>query len=303
VFANRNGGTAQSANATFTNVVGVVQSPTDFQPMPQYALYMNGAASDQLWTGNTCETLSNFLFPADAQPHDINVVIRTRPFTVTTGTPYRMNLNINASAGANGGYPENPETQPPVSNTESYVDFIDPKLVTSLDYLTIKDQNGKTVSLSPSGFLLKTTDSGGNAVFTPLGQGVASTYTVTLLRTPVAIDLMNLFKPATISLWPSWELIPVAMLSTKDFNAPATINRRSLTFGATGDEKSLVSCDRWQWDINHDKRSDLLCYFQKQKMAFALGNTQAILKGTTVQGTAIQGIHSVRIVPSLWPTR
>lgn len=278
VFAKIPGGDT-GTSAAFTNILAVVAAPTDPTPMPQFGFYMNGAASNRPWTGNTCETVNNFLFPADGLAHDINVIIRSRPFTVKTGVPYRMNLNINASAGAYGE-----------DGDESYVDFMDPKLVTSMDFATVKDQNNTSVALSASGFFLKNND-----VLTPLGPGSPSKYTVTLLRLPVGIDIMPKL-PNFISLWPSWGIVPVAILSSKDFNALDMVDQRSLTFGATGDEHSFSFCDRLRWDINHDQYRDLVCYFQKQRTEFECGDTKGILKGKTVNGLPIEGKDSVKII-------
>jgi hypothetical protein len=279
VYANRNGGSVYDANAPFTHIVAVVQFPTDSAPMPQYAIYMNGAASDQPWSGNTCETVPNSLFPADGQPHDINIIIRSRPFKVATGVPYRMNLNLNTTV--NAGYP----------GAESYVDFFDPKIVTSFDFTMVKDQNGKNVTLSSSGFFLK----GSGDTYTPLGPESVG-YTMSLLSTPVGIEtwfgLTNL-----ISLWPNWGIIPVTILSSKNFNAPGKVDQHSLTFGPTGGEKSFAFCDRLNLDINRDRNRDLTCYFLKEYAGFECGDTKGILKGKTLDGIFIEGKDSVKVIP------
>jgi len=279
VYANRNGGDPWTANAPFTNILAVVQDPTDSAPMPQYAIYMNGAASDQTWTGNNCQTLPNFLFPADGQPHDINVIIRSVPFTVTTGVSYRMNLNFNATVNAN--YP----------GAESYVDFFDPKLVTSFDFTSVKDQSGNTVPLSPSGFFLNK-----DGALTPLDPTGTSGYSMTLIRNPVGIDIMP-WLPNIISMWPNWGIIPVTILSRKDFNAPKQVDQRSLTFGATGDEDSFVFCDRLNLNVNRDRYRDLNCYFKKQDAGFDCGDIRGVLKGKTLDGKFIEGKDSVKIIP------
>jgi len=280
VFANRNGGDPSNANAYFTNILGVVAAPTDPTPIPQYPLYVNGAATDQGWIGNTHETIPNFIFPADGLPHDVNVIIRSRPFTVKTGVPYRMNLNINASAGAN------------YRGAESYVDFFDPKIVTSFDFTTVKDQYGQNVTLSPSGFFLKES----STILTPLGPGSPSGYTMSLLRNPVRIDILP-WLPNIISLWPNWGIIPVSILSAKNLNAPKMVDEHSLTFGATGDEQSFAFCDRLNLDINRDRYRDLTCYFLKEHAGFECGNTTGILKGKTVDGMFIEGKDSVKVIP------
>ena len=279
VYANHNEGSEFNANAWFTNILAVVQYPTDSAPMQQYAIYMNGAASDLPWSGNTCETIPNFFFPADGQPHDINVIVRSLPFKVTTGTPYRMNLNLNSTINAN--WP----------GAESYFDFFDPKLVTSFDFASVRDQSGNTVALSPSGFFLNK-----DGALTPLGPTGTSGYSMTLIRNPVGIDIMP-WLPNIISKWPNCGIIPVTILSGKDFNAPKQVDKHSLTFGATGDEDSFAFCDWLNLDVNRDRYRDLTCYFLKQNAEFDCGDTRGILKGKTVDGKFVEGKDTVKIIP------
>lgn len=112
----------------------------------------------------------------------------------------------------------------------------------------------------------------------------------------VRIDILPLL-PNIIPLWPNWGIIPVTIFSTKDFNAPKKIDPQSLTFGDTGDQDSFAFCDPFNLDINRDGYRDLTCYFQKQYAGFRCGDTQGILKGTTMDGTLIRGTDSVRIFP------
>jgi YVTN family beta-propeller protein len=89
--------------------------------------------------------------------------------------------------------------------------------------------------------------------------------------------------------------IPVAILSTSSFNAPARVRMASPTFGRTGNEPSLNRCN--SEDVNRDGFLDLICLFDTQAAAFQAGDTQGILKGQTVEGTPIRGTDSVLIVP------
>lgn len=94
--------------------------------------------------------------------------------------------------------------------------------------------------------------------------------------------------------------IPVAILSTKDFDAPSQVDQNSLTFGRTGDEQSLAFCNRRPKDVNHDGlKDDLVCHFYTQIAGFKCGDTEGILRGKTLDGTpiAIEGRDSVKIVP------
>jgi hypothetical protein len=91
--------------------------------------------------------------------------------------------------------------------------------------------------------------------------------------------------------------IPVAVLSSLDFDAPSDVDQDSLTFGHTGDEESLAFCSPSPEDINDDGLYDLVCHFYTQHTGFECGDTEGILKGQTVDGVPIEGSDSVKIVP------
>ena len=74
--------------------------------------------------------------------------------------------------------------------------------------------------------------------------------------------------------------IPVAILSTPNFNAPLEVDRASLTFGSTGNEHSLASCNRKGTDVNGDGFRDLVCHFKTKLANFKFGDVVGILKGT-----------------------
>jgi parallel beta-helix repeat protein len=91
--------------------------------------------------------------------------------------------------------------------------------------------------------------------------------------------------------------IPVAILSTADFDAPGDVDWDSLTFGQTGDEESLAFCSPSPEDVDGDGLYDLVCHFSTQLAGFACGDEVGYLKGQTVDGVPIEGGDSVRIVP------
>ncbi len=113
-------------------------------------------------------------------------------------------------------------------------------------------------------------------------------------------------KSVTIDIKPGSDLnsinfksrgkIPVAILSTKDFNALSQIDINSLTFGRTGDERSLAFCHASE-DVNRDGLQDLLCHFHTEATGFQCGDTEGILRGETKEGRPIEGSDSVRIIP------
>ena len=90
--------------------------------------------------------------------------------------------------------------------------------------------------------------------------------------------------------------IPVAILSTADIDAPAEVDRTSLTFGRTGDEQSLASCSTLVQDVNWDGLPDLVCRFKTRLTQFKIGDTVGVLKGQTLDGAPIEGSDAVRIL-------
>jgi hypothetical protein len=94
---------------------------------------------------------------------------------------------------------------------------------------------------------------------------------------------------------------PVAILSTPDFNAPLDVDRTSLTFGRTGDELSLVSCNRRGEDVNGDGLRDLVCHFKTKLTGFNFGDTEGILRGLTLGGVSIEARDVVRVLHASYP--
>ena len=94
--------------------------------------------------------------------------------------------------------------------------------------------------------------------------------------------------------------IPVAILSTMDFYAPAEVDLETLTFGRNGDEDSLAFCNSSPEDVNDDGEEDLVCHFNTQEAGFECGDSEGFLRVQIVDETpiAIEGSDSVRIVPS-----
>ena len=90
--------------------------------------------------------------------------------------------------------------------------------------------------------------------------------------------------------------IPIAILSSATFDALSEVNQQSLTFGPTGDEKSLSQCSNQGADVNGDGLPDQICHFLPSKTGFQLGDTQATLKGATIEGTPLTGSDAVTIV-------
>lgn len=115
-------------------------------------------------------------------------------------------------------------------------------------------------------------------------------------QTSVAIDVKPGSFPNSINP-KSKGKIPVGILSSSTFDAPAQIDQGSLTFGQTGDEPSLAFCNPSLEDVNGDGLPDLVCHFTTQLTEFRPGDTVGVLKGNSVAGIPITGTDSVRIVP------
>jgi hypothetical protein len=90
--------------------------------------------------------------------------------------------------------------------------------------------------------------------------------------------------------------IPVAILSSTDFDAPAMLDRASLTFGRTGDEPSLISCEPVTSDVNSDGFPDLLCNFAVRRGGFRTGDSLGVLHGLTLDGRPISGQDALRVL-------
>ncbi len=87
--------------------------------------------------------------------------------------------------------------------------------------------------------------------------------------------------------------VRVAILSSKTFNAVKQVDRSSLTFGHTGNEKSLAFCNERATDVNGDGYADLVCHFRMPLTGFLPGDTTAYLKGKLVSGDALQASEAI----------
>lgn len=85
-----------------------------------------------------------------------------------------------------------------------------------------------------------------------------------------AIDVAIDIKPATIALRRRGP-VPVAIVSSATFNAPAVVNTASVRFGRIGNEASALSCQIG--DANSDGLLDLICTFSVQETGFQVGDT------------------------------
>ena len=94
--------------------------------------------------------------------------------------------------------------------------------------------------------------------------------------------------------------IPVAIFGERGFDPVADLDPSTLTFGGTGLEDSLVSCNTDEdIDLNGDHRRDLVCRFYTEAADFCGGpdTCRAKLAGETWDGVPIRGSDWIWIVP------
>lgn len=92
-------------------------------------------------------------------------------------------------------------------------------------------------------------------------------------------------------------VIPVAIMGSASFDVSG-IKQSSLSFGASGNEKSLSKCQSVRRDINKDGYADQLCHFSNRSTNFQSGAIEGILKGKTSNGVNFEGRALLKVVPS-----
>ena len=101
--------------------------------------------------------------------------------------------------------------------------------------------------------------------------------------------------PGVTRIWANTDgKIVVALLSSSSFNA-LKVDRTSITFGADGNEASLIRCHSEGIYVNRDRRKDLVCLFDLKKAGFEVGDLEGVVKGT-VEGKAFEGHAPLKVV-------
>jgi YVTN family beta-propeller protein len=186
----------------------------------------------------------------------------------------------------------------------STVSFIDTASQTVTASLDIGDQI-EAVGVSAQGDYVWVThpfsqqvsviDTATNAVTT--ASTSSTTWFVAINDIRIAVDIKPGEFPNTINLSGSGK-VQVAILSRPGFSAPDQIDRAQLTFGHTGHEQSLISCNTNAGDINHDGLPDLVCWFDVAQSNLQLGDTVGIVRATIFDAAPVAivtGIDSVKI--------
>lgn len=138
-----------------------------------------------------------------------------------------------------------------------------------------------------------------NGIFRgPASSGGAYTFTLTVESAELHI-LLDI-KPGSASVAPinpkAKGAVPVALLSSKDFNA-LDVDVSTLTFGRAGTEKSFRRCGKDGEDVNADGLPDLVCHFDNEVAAFQRGDSVGVAKGKTKDGKAFKGTGDLKVVP------
>lgn len=84
----------------------------------------------------------------------------------------------------------------------------------------------------------------------------------------------------------------VAVLSDARFDA-RQIDRHWLTFGPTGEEARLTTCDTA--DVDRDGRADLACDVEARAAGFGPGDAEGVLRGLTRSGHPFEGRAAVTV--------
>ena len=94
-------------------------------------------------------------------------------------------------------------------------------------------------------------------------------------------------------------IVPVAILSSPEFDAPVQVNPETLTLAGASvkmvGKKNKLRCHTD--DVNYDGLQDLVCNFLIEQVLIQPGDSTAVLEGETFDGTPIRGEDSVKIVP------
>ncbi|HEY7241304.1 MAG TPA: hypothetical protein VH600_19180 [Burkholderiales bacterium] len=101
--------------------------------------------------------------------------------------------------------------------------------------------------------------------------------------------------PGVAKIWANSDgKIVVALLSSSSFNA-MKVDRNSITFGADGNEASLIRCHGEGIYVNRDRRKDLVCLFDLRKAGFEVGDLEGVVQGT-VEGKPFEGHAPLKVV-------
>jgi hypothetical protein len=143
---------------------------------------------------------------------------------------------------------------------------------------------------------------GGGVRSGPLDEG---SYELIIDGLPVSMMQISMeVKPGNNDVSPpinpkSKGKIPVALLGSKSFDVK-DVDVNSLTFGASGHERSLHKCAKHTKDVNRDGHPDLVCHFYTQKSRLGRAHIEGRLNGRTNSrsgGVPFQGASYLKVIP------
>ena len=134
-------------------------------------------------------------------------------------------------------------------------------------------------------------------------QLIVSGVTAPDLTLVVNIDIKpgNAEKPAPLNP-KSKGVVRIALLSHAasksgpEFKA-LEVKRESITFGSTGNETSLLRCDKDGADVDRDGLPDLVCHFDNEAAKFSGHELMGKMKGETADGRRFEGTGDLKVVP------
>ncbi len=125
---------------------------------------------------------------------------------------------------------------------------------------------------------------------------------VLVLTQTVAIDIKPGSDPNSINCKNEKGVIPVAILTTDDFDA-ITVDHTTVRFGRDGTEaaethtnKKSGEAKRHEEDVDGDGDIDLVFHFRFGDTGIQCGDEEAVLTGETFDGQAIEGRDDIRTV-------
>jgi hypothetical protein len=117
-------------------------------------------------------------------------------------------------------------------------------------------------------------------------------------RTSVEIDVKPGSDPNSINCNNQRGVIPVAILTTRDFDA-TTVDHRTVIFeGASETHVNQKTGEprRHQEDVDHDGDTDIVFHFRLSDTVLTCKATESTLTGETFDGLPITGTDSVRMI-------
>jgi hypothetical protein len=155
-----------------------------------------------------------------------------------------------------------------------------------------------TVGVSHSGKIFQHGGGVTTTFQTPLNTG---SYALTISGVTPTMQIISIdVKPGNADPSPvnptAKGVIPVAILGQADFNVKE-VDVASLSFGHSGDEKTLRSCQKNTQDFNKDGFQDLLCHFENGSAGFSDEDLMGTVKGKKVGGKEFRGHGRLKVKP------